>query len=142
MNDRPVGINIISPLPSGTLKSAFRESRIVVLPDFQGMGLGYEMSVFTGAIYRSIGKRYFTKTVHPALGKKRNKSKDWRPTPDNGKIRKKRKKESNYASHWKDNLRISYCHEYIGDAIYGYEDLMFPIAVMREKSNEWDFELF
>lgn len=131
-NDKPVGINIISPLPSGSLRNAFRESRIVVLPDYQGLGIGYEISKFTASIYRSLDRRYFTKTVHPALGEKRNEEvSNWRPTPDNGKVRKKRKKEFNYESHWKHNSRPSYCHEYIGPSMRGYENLTLPINQMR-----------
>ena len=133
-NDKPIAINVISPLPSGSLKNAFRESRIVVLPDYQGLGLGYEISKFTAQIYRNAGRRYFTKTVHPALGEKRNSNIDWRGTPDNGKERKKRKKEFNYESHWKHNSRPSYCHEYIGESISGYEELLLPINEMRSKN--------
>lgn len=133
-NGKPVAINVISPLPSGSLKNAFRESRIVVLPDYQGLGIGYEVSRITGGLYKSVGRRYFTKTVHPALGEKRNKSYLWRPTPDNGKERKKRKKEFNYEHHWKHNSRPSYCHEYIGEIISGYEELLLPISEMRENS--------
>ncbi len=135
-NDKPIGINIISPLPSAYLKKAFRESRIVVLPDYQGLGIGNEISKFTAGIYKNDGRRYYTKTVHPALGEKRNKNiNEWRGTNDNGKIRKKRKKEFNYESHWKHNSRISYCHEYIGEKISGYEHLILPIKEMR-KSKE------
>jgi GNAT superfamily N-acetyltransferase len=133
-NDKPIAINVISPLPSGSLKNAFRSSRIVVLPDYQGLGIGYEISKFMGSIYKSVGRRYFTKTVHPALGEKRNASNLWRATPDNGKERKKRNKESNYASHWKHNSRPSYCHEYIGESMGGYEDLLLPINEMRSKN--------
>lgn len=132
-NGVPVGINIISPLPSAYIKRAFRESRIVVLPDFQGLGLGYKISKFTGAIYKNDGRKYYTKTVHPALGESRNNNtNEWRGTNDNGKVRKKRKKEFNYESHWKHNSRISYCHEYIGESISGYEELIRPIKEMRE----------
>lgn len=130
---KPIGINIISPLPSGSLENAFRESRIVVLPDYQGLGIGYEISKITASIYKSDNRRYFTKTVHPALGEKRNQSCLWRPTPDNGKERKKRKKEFNYEHHWKHNSRPSYCHEYIGEALIGYEELLLPIEKMRYK---------
>lgn len=132
-NNKPVGINIISPLPSGSLKNAYRESRIVVLPDYQGLGIGYEISKFTAQIYKSVGRRYYTKTVHPSLGIKRNKSKNWRATPDNGKVRKKRNKEFNYESHWKHNSRISYCHEYIGEPLYGYEFIVDPIEKIRDR---------
>lgn len=130
---KPIAINIISPLPSGSLKNAFRESRIVVLPDYQGLGIGYEISKITASIYKSDNRRYFTKTVHPALGEKRNQSSLWRPTPDNGKERKKRKKEFNYEHHWKHNSRPSYCHEYVGEALIGYEELLLPIEKMRYK---------
>ncbi len=140
-NNKPIGINIISPLPSGSLENAFRESRIVVLPDYQGLSIGYEISRITGAIYRSVGRRYFTKTVHPALGEKRNNCSDWRPTPDNGKERKKRKKEFNYEHHWKHNSRPSYCHEYIGESLIGFEDLLLPISEMREKTKK-QYNLF
>jgi len=114
------------------LQNAFRESRLVVLPDYQGLSIGYEISRITGSIYRSLGKRYFTKTVHPALGEKRNNCSDWRATPDNGKERKKRKKEFNYEHHWKHNSRPSYCHEYIGNPIFGYEELLLPIDVIKQ----------
>lgn len=129
---KPIAINIIAPLPTGSLKNAYRESRIVVLPDYQGLGLGYEISKFTASIYKSMGFRYFTKTVHPALGLKRNNSTAWRGTPDNGRERKKRTKELDDRN-WKHNSRISFCHEYIGDAINGYEELLQEIFRMRDR---------
>jgi ABC-type ATPase with predicted acetyltransferase domain len=130
-NNKPVAIVIISPLPSGTIKKAFRESRIVVLPDYQGLGIGYRVSEFVAKIYKNDGRRYYTKTVHPALGEYRNNSDKWRGTPDNGKERKRRKKESNYESHWSHNSRPSYCHEYIGESIDGFENLILSIKEMR-----------
>lgn len=132
-NDKPVGIVVVSPLPSGTIKNAFRGSRTVVLPDYQGMGIGSSISDFIAGIYKSINRQYYVKTVNPALGEYRNKSNHWIGTPDNGKIRKDRKAISNYHSHWKSKKRISYCHKYIGKPIYGYEDLMLPVNELRKK---------
>jgi predicted acetyltransferase len=131
-NNKPVGIVVVSPLPSAHLKNAFRGSRTVILPDFQGLGIGAVASDFIGAIYRNAGRRYYTKTIHPALGEYRNSSDSWRGTPDNGKIRKQRKALSNYDSHWQSKRRASYCHEYIGESLDGYEDLLKPIKEMRE----------
>ena len=131
-NNKPVGIVVVSPLPSAHLKNAFRGSRTVILPDFQGLGIGAVASDFIGAIYRNAGRRYYTKTIHPALGEYRNSSDSWRGTPDNGKIRKQRKALSNYDSHWQSKRRASYCHEYIGESLGGYEDLLKPIKEMRE----------
>ncbi|BAV39159.1 ABC transporter ATP-binding [Tenacibaculum phage pT24] len=103
------------------------------MPDFQGLGLGYQISNFTGAIYKADGRRYYTKTVHPALGESRNKNvDDWKPTGDNGKVRKKRNAPRPYESHWAHNSRISYCHEYIGKEVHGYGELIKPISEMRK----------
>ena len=131
-NNKPIGIIIVSPLPSGYIKNAFRGSRTVVLPDYQGMGIGSKISEIIGGIYRSNNCKYYTKTVNPALGEYRNKNENWRATPDNGKIRRNRKKESNYNDHWKSKKRVSYCHEYIGNPVEGYKDLLLPINEIRK----------
>ena len=131
-NGKPVGINAVIPQPSGHFKNGVRESRIVVLPDYQGLGLGYKISEFTGAIYKNSDYRYFTKTVHPALGVYRNKNKKvWKGTSKNGK----EPKDLGYNTklNWDVKLRVSYCHEYIGESISGYEELLLPIKDMREK---------
>jgi len=133
-NNKPVGIVVVSPLPSAHLKNAFRGSRTVILPDFQGLGIGAVASDFIGAIYRNDGRRYYTKTIHPALGGYRNGSDSWRGTPDNGKIRKQRKALSNYDSHWQSKRRASYCHEYIGEALDGYQNLILPIKEIRNNN--------
>ena len=130
-NSKPVGIVVVSPLPSGTLKNAYRGSRTVVLPDYQGMGIGASISDFIGAIYKNENKRYYTKTVNPALGEYRNSSNKWRGTPDNGRIRSKRNVVANYDSHWRSKKRASYCHEYIGEPISMYEELLLPIEKIR-----------
>ena len=128
---KPIGFNAVIPQPSGHFKNGVRESRIVVLPDYQGLGLGYKISEFTGAIYKNSGYRYFTKTVHPALGVYRNKNKEiWKATSKNGK----EPKDLGYNTklNWDVKLRISYCHEYVGESVSGYEDLLLPINEMRQ----------
>ena len=130
-NDKPVGIGVISTFFGRGIKKAHRGSRIVVLPDFQGMGIGSCISNFLGGILLDSGFRYFTKTIHPALGEWRNRNiKQWKPTAFNGKIRKPTKSDVNKYTSIK--LRASYCHEYIGEGISGYEELLKPIKEMRE----------
>jgi hypothetical protein len=86
--------------------------------------------------------RYFTKTIHPALGEFRNRNKDkWQATAFNGKIRNKSNVINNKYTSIK--LRLSYCHEYIGDCITGYDDLLLPINEMRlKKLNQIQLTLF
>jgi energy-coupling factor transporter ATP-binding protein EcfA2 len=131
-NGKPIGINAVIPQPSGHFKNGVRESRIVVLPDYQGLGLGYKISEFTAAIYKQSGYRYFTKTVHPALGKYRDKIKSiWKGTSKNGK---KPEAQNGMGSMkgWNVLVRTSFCHEYIGEAIEGYENLLLPINELRK----------
>jgi len=40
-NDKPVAFLAVLPFPSGYVKKAFRGTRTVVIPDFQGLGIGY-----------------------------------------------------------------------------------------------------
>ena len=86
-------------------------SRIVVMPDFQGIGIGKIAIEFICGIA----------------------SNKWQPTSYNGKIRRDSKKfeEGKYNNRLK---RASYCFKYCGESIKGYEELMLPINELRKKS--------
>lgn len=130
--DKPVGINAVIPQPSGHFNNGVRESRIVILPEYQGLGLGYKISEFTAGIYKNSDYRYFTKTVHPALGKYRNsKTNIWKGTSKNGK-KPEAQNGMGAMKGWNVFTRTSYCHEYIGKPINNYEELILPIEEMRE----------
>lgn len=104
----------------------YAESRIVVRPQFQGLGIGVAMSEVIASHYVGMGHRYFSKTAHPALGEHRNKSPKWRATSTNMKARssyidKQRGLPRVSASHGKtadslsrDSTRACYSHEFIG----------------------------
>ena len=77
--------------------------------------------------------KYYIKTVSPALGEYNNKRVDrWEPTAFNGKVRVDKKRKNVYTT-----LRTqpSYCHQYIGKSISGYEELLLPVGEMRNKKN-------
>lgn len=133
-NDKPIGINAVIPQPSGHFKNGVRESRIVILPEYQGLGLGGRISEFTAGIYKKSDYRYFTKTVHPSLGEYRNyKKENWKGTSKNGK-RPEAQNGMGAMKGWNVLVRTSYCHEYIGESISGYEELLLPINEMRTKN--------
>ena len=94
------------------------------------MGLGVKLSEFACAIIKNKGGLCFTKTINPALGIYRNKSKIWRGTTFNGKI----SQHAKFDKKFQRLQRISYCHEYIGESISGYEELLLPISEMRSKN--------
>ena len=51
-NSKPVGFVAILPLPSGTTKNAFKITRVVVLPDFQGLGIGMKIINLIASMYK------------------------------------------------------------------------------------------
>ena len=129
----------VLPQPSGYFDKAVRGTRTVVLPDFQGLGIGSRITDFIASIYKQAGYRYFTKTVNPKLGEYRNHSKKWKTTSKNGRIIRPSVSKLNK----KQKLRASYCHEYVGEGLCGYEELIKPIVQMRyDKSMEGQLTLF
>ena len=113
-NGNPVGFVSVLPMPSGTLKNAWREHRVVVFPDYQGVGIGVRLSDAIAQMYVDEGKRYYSKTAHPRMGEYRNRSKLWKPTVKNMKTRQDYKAghDRKYSSMAHAD-RLCYSHEYI-----------------------------
>lgn len=112
-----VGFASVLAFPNGNIKNAWREHRTVVLPEFQGLGLGVRISDAIGEIIRANGGRYFSKTANHRMGEYRNNSPAWRPTSKNMKARPdytsdRITKESKYKK--KHIGRVCYSHEYVG----------------------------
>ena len=105
-----VGFASAMTMPSGTIKNAYRGHRTVVLPDYQGLGIGAKISDAVGEMHIKDGKRYFSKTTHPKMGSYRNNSELWKPTSKN--MIKRRDAKGN--NRWKIREVYSYSHEYIG----------------------------
>lgn len=125
INKRPVAFCAVLSLP-GQIKHAFKEHRLVVHPDFQGMGIGNKFSEMIAQAYVDKGCRYFCKTANPRMGEHRNRSRLWRPTIHNMKDRQDYIKKDGLARRANcytmsaDSLsvhaqRVCYAHEYIGD---------------------------
>ena len=136
-NNIPIAISVIGRQIGRNTTKAYRSSRIVVLPDYQGLGIGSKISDFCAGIMINEGAKYYLKTVNPGLGEYNEKSDNWQPTAFNGKVRipiqvKNKKKKNVYTT-----LRTqpSYCHQYVGKSIDGYQDLLLPIAEMRKKKD-------
>lgn len=115
------------PLPSGTLKNAYRGHRLVILPDFQGLGLSSLLTEYVAELHIKNGCRFYGKTAHPKLGQHRENSTKWRATTKNLLDRSKDYlKQPEYRKNddsslrtrlvdWQKHARrICYSHEYTG----------------------------
>lgn len=113
-----VGFASCIAFPNGNWTNGWREHRTVVLPDFQGLGVGTRMSDAIGEIMLAENGRYFSKTSNHRMGEYRNASRRWRATSKNQRDRQdyrsgRKTKESGHS--WRHIDRVCYSHEYIGD---------------------------
>lgn len=125
ISGEPVAFSAIIHSCGRDIHTYWRESRLVIKPEFQGLGLGKAMSEAVAEIYTATGKRFFSKTAHTALGEYRNHSTRWRATSTNGQRRLSYLKKDGSARNQKgygkttkeilrDFNRVCYSHEYIG----------------------------
>lgn len=117
-----VGFTATLPLPNGALKNAWREHRTVIMPDYQGLGLGVRLSDAIAEIHIQNNMKYYSKTAHKRLGEYRQSKPFWKATMHNMKDRNNSysnsiKNNDNFYSNdllQKHANRVCYCHEYIG----------------------------
>lgn len=77
INDQPAVLTAILPLINANVKNARRISRTVVLPDYQGIGIGGKFVNAICAGLQAQGLSTYTTTSHPARVRALNKSKEW-----------------------------------------------------------------
>ena len=126
IGDKPVAFHAAIHSTNRDIHSYWRGHRTVVLPEFQGLGIGTAFSDAIAEMYVSRGMRYFSKTAHPSFGEHREKSPLWRPTSTNRKSRKSSyllkdgsiRAMPGYGGNAqiarRDADRVCYSHEYIG----------------------------
>jgi len=78
INNRPVAFCAV--IANAGHKRSFRISRIVTLPDFQGMGIGGSVCDWVGSYFTAAGKRLSISTSHPCVVGRMHRSKLWRQT--------------------------------------------------------------
>ena len=105
----------IPPLYEGDIRKKWRECRTVIIPDFQGLGIGTRFSDAIAELHIEQGYRYFSKTSHMRMGLYREKSPIWKATATNLADRSKSTKGKSWAHLTLERERICYSHEYIGE---------------------------
>ena len=111
-------------------------SRIVILPDYQGLGLSTIIFNFVGGIVKSLSDeehdyRLYIKTAHSKFGQALSRNPNVRGTVFDGKGRDKKSADN---QRYRNRLtRVSYCKEYIGDKIDGFQDMLKPIGELRKE---------
>lgn len=74
--NQPVAFTAVLSFPHAK-RPGWREHRTVCIPDFQGIGIGNQLSDFIASCYKAKGKPYFSTTSNPAMIRYRLKSQSW-----------------------------------------------------------------
>lgn len=123
-NDQPIAFNATLAFPNPYVKNGWRGSRTVVLPDFQGLGIGSFLSDYIGSLVKAGSGRYFSKTTHPAMISYRLNNPKWKETTHSRKARSSGNK-SMLARNWSVTERFCYAFEYVGEPSTQEEANMF-----------------
>lgn len=91
-----------------------REHRTVVLPDFQGVGLGNRLSEWQGAHLTSEGWRFISTTSHPAMIRHRYASPLWRVNRKLGRVSPRTTKATITGNLASSGGRFTAGFEYVG----------------------------
>ena len=113
-NKKPIAFIAILPFP-GVFDAKTRViSRIVVLPDFQGLGIGKALINYISSLYSSIGSKMYIRTVNPAIGIVLGKDKNWKETCKNLKPMNSSTASKDTNGQQNRLKRVSYSYKYEG----------------------------
>lgn len=113
LDNKVIGFNSILNQPSGTCKFSFRTHRLVILPDYQGLGIGTKFEEFIGEYLLKQGEKLYLRTTHLRLGRHCLESNKWIAASQNLIVRKKNDNSTKYKT--VDCSRKAYSFEYVGE---------------------------
>ena len=132
---KPVACNAILPFPNGGIQNGWRSSRVVVLPDYQGLGIAGALSEFISSMIKAQDGRLFARLRHPALANHRlNRPNTWKETAVSRKVHTH---AGNEEWGWKQNDRECWSFEYVGEPSSLYDAELFWGIKFVANEYEW-----
>jgi GNAT superfamily N-acetyltransferase len=119
VDDRPAAFAAALFRPHPKAKNIMGISRLVTLPDWQGLGLAMVLVDAVAAAYKAVGKRTHTYPAHPSLTRAFDRSPRWAMTAAPGAGKSNRGKSSTLTSDWQTNARPCAVFEYVGESAHG-----------------------
>lgn len=117
IGDAPVGFTSYVRQPHNTVMNLMREHRTVVMPDYQGFGLGVRLSDWLANHITSNGSwRYTSVTSHPAMIGYRLRSPLWKCIRKASHVSKGSEKTSKIHKSQGSQSRLTYSFEWVGES--------------------------
>lgn len=94
IGDEPVTFAGVLYRPHSRVRNIWGISRLVTLPDYQGLGLAFVMMDTLGSAFRALGQRLRMYPAHPGLTRSMDRSARWRLARKPGLIARSRSRNS------------------------------------------------
>lgn len=132
LNNETVGFCAVLPQPHAYCINGYRIHRLVIKPDFQGLGIGLKFLEFIADYYNKLEKVMYIRTTHIKLINALKNSNNWKLTSKEGKISPPQTNIKN----WKVNMNRFPCSfQYIKNDIKKKKSL----SLKNKQSNIFDF---
>lgn len=120
IDEQPVAFCGVLYRPHPVAKNIMGISRVVTLPDWQGLGLAFVLTEAIGSAYKAVGKRLRNYPAHPAFIRAHDKSPKWslKQKPGFGTAGGNVHHGPNSTiTEWRHGSRPCAVFEYIGEAL-------------------------
>jgi GNAT superfamily N-acetyltransferase/ABC-type uncharacterized transport system YnjBCD ATPase subunit len=109
----PIAFNAYYRFPHPKAKNIMVSHRTVVLPDWQGLGIGGRLTEHVGEVLAQRGDRYRATLAHPALIAYRRRSPRWREAKGQNTLSKSRKPKRLMKQHMNPRKLATHTFEYV-----------------------------
>lgn len=109
INNNPVCFFSVLHFPHPKIKNFKKGHRLVVLPDYQGLGIGHIFSTSIADMYKKQGYRFIITSSTKSLFKQRKNDKRWIVTRHS-----RTKNSKGVLKNTTSNNKYTYSYEYIG----------------------------
>lgn len=109
IEDNPVCFFSVLHFPHSKIKNFKKGHRLVVLPDYQGLGIGHAFSTQIADMYKKNGFRFIITSSTKSLFKQRQKDKKWIVTRHS-----RTKNSKGVLKNTTSENKYTYSYEYIG----------------------------
>lgn len=127
IDNQPACVSAILPLPNAHIRNARRFSRNVVLPDFQGIGLGrtFHERIASGLIAQGLS--VYATASHPTQVHHLNKSPNWELIRMPSRVAKQGKTSSLSSRMGVSRARVTTSFKYVGAPDYEVAKVLAPL---------------
>lgn len=112
-----VAMASVLPYPCGTLKYSYRMHRLVVLPDYQALGIGTKLNEFIAKMYVDQGDKFYIRTTHLRMIRSLRHNPMWIESVTSGRVltQKDLDRIKNNANIVSGDTRDASSFEYLGE---------------------------